>query len=170
MKLGVHIHLNLFCMRNETTPQNPKYFSSFGRLKACSLFCPKPAIFSHFFYICSCSTSTTLGTSILLTILRDLLFTAVENFAYFLRLGLFKPSVMRLLLTPHHAPAMLLGHPYTRLPVYTARHKYLWTNAIHIYCTSFSVHTYGFEKTLRKKSQTIKILYIDKLTQGYCYI
>ena len=31
MKLGVHIHLNLYCAANETPVRNSKYFSSFGR-------------------------------------------------------------------------------------------------------------------------------------------
>ena len=90
----------------------PNIFRVLAVFKTWSLFSPIPATFSHFFYICSCTTHTILGTYILLTILRDLLFTTVENFAYFLRLGLFKPSVMQLLLTAHQA---LQGRPCATL-------------------------------------------------------
>ena len=65
----------------------PNIFRVLAVFKTWSLFSPIPATFSHFFYICSCTTHTILGTYILLTILRDLLFTAVENFKYFPRLG-----------------------------------------------------------------------------------
>ena len=122
-------------------------------LKACSLFGPIPPLLSHFFYICSSSTSTKLGTYIFLTILRDLLFTAVENFAYFPRLGLFKPSLMRLQLTAHHRTRRprteaSRSHPYQAM-IYCTLQLHLWLNTINIIYMlhQFSVRTY---KVLKK--------------------
>ena len=100
-------------------------FQVLAVLKPCSLFGPIPPLLSHFFYICSSSTSTKLGTYIFLTILRDLLFTAVKNFYILPKIRTFQTFLYE---TSAYSPPRASRSPLyatLALAVYNARHNYL---------------------------------------------